>query len=565
MTRHLILGLYLWASALVLGLAIIIAMDMAWRLALAVAVVVLMVMAWRRTEQQGKSARRVRLGEGLEAALQPVQRQPVVLVCGDSQRLFGATDNACASVHFTAQGCYVCVPTITQLPAMVSGMAVRQPGWLGRLSVMLVISPLDHPDHADLTRQIRVASHQLALARKSAAPLPLQLLTYLPGADANDAWFSCEAGGLEPSVRQAGTCTGLGQWQRQALDETERSQRLRACVQLNNALQWLAEAVLPHLPAQEQLVASTVLLVPDLPRVTRANLWHQWLGERTALDGTRHVPADGVDQRLPFPDPLLALLPEPDNDMALRRACVAALWMFTVAASIALVSAFWQNTRLLRQVSDDINLYRAIAPVQRSDQPGFALRQNAFKVLQGHASTLEDHYRNGAPPSLGLGLYRADRLRAPLLSAIADRPPLTEITEQAVDPVRLDSLSLFSVGSAQLKPGSTKVLIQALQHIKAQPGWLIVITGHTDATGRPEHNLQLSRARAGAVRDWMQRMGDIHDSCFAVQGFGASQPIASNDSEVGRSANRRVDIRLVPQAGACASSQPMPDVNPNAA
>ncbi|WP_137806954.1 OmpA family protein [Pseudomonas sp. G(2018)] len=126
------------------------------------------------------------------------------------------------------------------------------------------------------------------------------------------------------------------------------------------------------------------------------------------------------------------------------------------------------------------------------------------------------------------------------------------LREQAIPaPVRLDSLALFDAGSAELKPGSTKVLINALVGIKAQPGWLIVISGHSDDRGDREQNLQLSYARASAVRGWMQRMGDIPDSCFAVQGVGASQPISSNDSASGRAANRRVDINLVPQAGAC--------------
>ncbi|WP_166366862.1 OmpA family protein [Pseudomonas akapageensis] len=119
------------------------------------------------------------------------------------------------------------------------------------------------------------------------------------------------------------------------------------------------------------------------------------------------------------------------------------------------------------------------------------------------------------------------------------------------EPVRLDSLMLFNAGSAELKPDSTQVLINALVNIKAQPGWLIVIAGHSDATGNAEQNLQLSRARAAAVRDWMQRMGNIPDSCFAVQGVADGQPIASNDTEAGRAANRRVDIRLLPQVGAC--------------
>ncbi|MFP3518673.1 OmpA family protein [Pseudomonas sp. SIMBA_077] len=118
-------------------------------------------------------------------------------------------------------------------------------------------------------------------------------------------------------------------------------------------------------------------------------------------------------------------------------------------------------------------------------------------------------------------------------------------------PIHVDSLSLFNTGSAELKPGSTKVLIKALVGIKAKPGWLIVIAGHTDSSGDAERNLRLSHARASAVRDWMQRMGDIADSCFVVQGFAANQPLTANDSELGRNANRRVDIQLVPQAGAC--------------
>jgi outer membrane protein OmpA-like peptidoglycan-associated protein len=150
---------------------------------------------------------------------------------------------------------------------------------------------------------------------------------------------------------------------------------------------------------------------------------------------------------------------------------------------------------------------------------------------------------------LGLGLYRADPLRIPVWEAIGSYRPVAEAP--VAEAVRLDTLSLFNVGSAELKSDSTQVLVNALVDIKARPGWLIVVTGHTDASGNPEQNLRLSRDRAASVRDWMQRMGGIPGSCFAVQGFGASQPVASNDTEQGRRANRRVDIRLVPQEGAC--------------
>jgi len=153
--------------------------------------------------------------------------------------------------------------------------------------------------------------------------------------------------------------------------------------------------------------------------------------------------------------------------------------------------------------------------------------------------------------TLAAGAFWTTWLASPDKEGINRLTSVFEAPPRVPEPVRLDSLSLFTPGSAELKPGSTKVLISALVDIKAQPDWLIVIAGHSDAKGSAEQNLQLSHARASAVRGWMQRMGDIPDSCFAVQGFADSQPIASNDSEAGRAANRRVDIQLVPQAGAC--------------
>lgn len=126
--------------------------------------------------------------------------------------------------------------------------------------------------------------------------------------------------------------------------------------------------------------------------------------------------------------------------------------------------------------------------------------------------------------------------------------------QATTEPIHLDSLVLFPPGRAKLKPESMKVLVNSLIDIKAQPGWLIVITGHSDTSGDPKRNLELSRERAEAVKQWMQSMGDIPESCFVVQGKGTEQPIADNDTEGGRRKNRRVDIQLVPSIGACASS-----------
>ncbi|MDU9394880.1 OmpA family protein [Pseudomonas sp. zfem002] len=125
------------------------------------------------------------------------------------------------------------------------------------------------------------------------------------------------------------------------------------------------------------------------------------------------------------------------------------------------------------------------------------------------------------------------------------------LVRQLPTEIDLGSLGLFAPGSVELAPEATRPLVEALVRIKAQPGWQIVITGHTDTSGEEAYNQRLSRERAMAVRDWLQRMGDIPQACFVVQSAAASQPLASNDSAAGRAANRRVEIRLVAQGQGC--------------
>lgn len=71
------------------------------------------------------------------------------------------------------------------------------------------------------------------------------------------------------------------------------------------------------------------------------------------------------------------------------------------------------------------------------------------------------------------------------------------------------------------------------------------INGHTDSTGSAQHNLALSQRRAGSVASYLSAQG-VDGRRFAVNGYGFSQPIASNDTPDGRAQNRRVEIYLSP-------------------
>ncbi|QXH59833.1 OmpA family protein [Pseudomonas azerbaijanorientalis] len=566
MTLKLKQGLWLWAGALTLMLLAIIPLGGWGRAAVALIVVGCVALACVRAARQ-----RQLLGSLDNLALPPAAyRHPVVLVCGDGLAgLFGETSSDHPALRMTEQGCYLRVSRGEQLSGVTDSVLALRPEWAGQLCVMFIVNPSEHTDAAVLAGHVRTFNYQAGLIRQRGIALPLMLVSYLQSSASKGTWFSWEAGQDSCNIREGGTCLGPKDWYRLPAEHATHGRRLQASVQLNSAAAWLDEYVLAHFASREgrhpaglPLVCASTL-VPTLPGMVTGNLWGQWLRGKTGLrDADAQVQAP--DASLPFPDPLLNLLPVRAQRLPMRRASVIALWLFAAAAVVALSSSAWQNTLLLRQVSDDLRRYASIAPTERRDQPEFAQREEALNVLREDAVRLDHYYRRGEPLALGLGLYRGEQLRAGLLSTIANhrQPSTNPMPARAARTVRLDSLSLFSSASARLKPESTRVLIDALVGIKAQPGWLIVIAGHTDAVGSDEHNLQLSRARAAAVREWMQRMGGIPDSCFAVQGFGKSQPIASNDTEAGRQANRRVDIRLVPEVGACVFPMAGADVQP---
>lgn len=178
---------------------------------------------------------------------------------------------------------------------------------------------------------------------------------------------------------------------------------------------------------------------------------------------------------------MLPLLPRQSGFTPVRRACVAALLMTTVAGVAALCLSATANRSLLLRVSDDLHKYDAV-PADND-----AAKAHHLSVLKDDANILDSYFREGEPLRLSLGLYPGERLRQPVWRVIRDYRPPEKKRDVAdalpVQSVRLDSMALFDVGQARLKDGSTKVLINALVNIRARPGWLIVVTGYTDTTG----------------------------------------------------------------------------------
>lgn len=474
-------------------------------------------------------------------------RQPVVLVCGDmSAHLF--TDSP---VRQVSEGLYLPVSDEEQLVAQVERLLTLRPAWASQLAVAYTIMPGIHRDVAVLAGRLRRFAHSMATVRRRAGVnVPWLLWSGLSGSPlperANSPWFICTGG--EVQVATSAETTIPAQWIAQS-GAQERSQRLCYLLKAESLMQWLDLNVLAELNGPEAKcppLAMTVGLVPSLPAVDN-NLWQLWITARTGL--TPDIADTGTDDALPFPDALLRRLPRQSGFTSLRRACVTMLGVTTVAGIAALCLSATANRQLLRQVGDDLHRFYAV-PAEE-----FITKARHLPVLKDDAVMLDGYYREGEPLRLGLGLYPGERIRQPVLRAIRDwRPPEQKMDVTAslpVQTVRLDSMSLFDVGQARLKDGSTKVLVDALVNIRAKPGWLILVAGYTDATGDEKSNQQLSLRRAEAVRNWMLQTSDIPATCFAVQGLGESQPAATNDTPQGRAVNRRVEISLVPRSDAC--------------
>jgi outer membrane protein OmpA-like peptidoglycan-associated protein len=102
----------------------------------------------------------------------------------------------------------------------------------------------------------------------------------------------------------------------------------------------------------------------------------------------------------------------------------------------------------------------------------------------------------------------------------------------------------FDTGLATIRPTSFRILDEAAWVLQEYPTVRLLIEGHTDNVGERDFNLELSRKRAAAVRDYLIGRG-IAGSRLSTEGFGPDRPIGNNDTEAGRADNRRVEFKLI--------------------
>ena len=106
----------------------------------------------------------------------------------------------------------------------------------------------------------------------------------------------------------------------------------------------------------------------------------------------------------------------------------------------------------------------------------------------------------------------------------------------------------FDTGKATIQRRSNILLDEIARIVKDHPDVpKVLIEGHTDSTGKYENNVKLSERRAEAVRAYLLKKG-VPAERLEARGFGPDRPVATNDTAVGREANRRVEFIIVQPA-----------------
>jgi len=499
-----------------------------------VAFLVAGMLARRRYRQQ----RPVQLAD--EAGVFPPDSHtgPVVLVCGDvDDAMFAGGPGRGA-----AQGWYLRITELTGIMPFAERLLARTPTMAGQLAVMYRCLPDKHEDEALLRASLKALRLQMKQLRElTGYSVPVVLNTEFSGPETpwivvrgNTALVCPED---EPAVI-------LSEWQ-------QSPQTAFIQPYLTQATSLLHSVMLDELGKADRLCPPVrpfaVTLRMGWVSTSTAALWPQLLFRQTRIAPAGRVTA--YEPRWHFADAVLPLLAPYTTPLQGGKTGRRVVMFLLLCALGAIALSVRHNQSLICKVSADLHRWQAI-PMNH-----YAPKAQALHALQQDALLLERWQRQGEPHRYGLGLYPGNRLWLAVQQAIDTWEPPPPPSKPKPKPVpkivRLDSMSLFDSGKSMLKTGSTKMLVNSLVGIKAKPGWLIVVAGHTDNTGNAQLNQALSLERAAAVRDWMRDTGDVPESCFAVQGYGASRPVATNDTPEGRALNRRVEISLVPQANAC--------------
>jgi outer membrane protein OmpA-like peptidoglycan-associated protein len=545
--RMQVVFLTLLMIGLALGVAPL-AKTTAWMVASLVAVVGMLSVVWRSLSLRRASVQHAAALSALATATSRLSlrlrtRMPLVLVIGDHlDQIFDRSGSIGGIVHVGEGAIWLRADHLQDLPHLAAAVCQWRDGRAPD-GIVLMLSPTSHTETGALAQALRLARQAASdTSRLLGKCLPGYLAVYQRVTDGHadsPTWFGISS--ARP-MRDASRFDAVSQLMDVDVVHSD-GERLKAwrAAGLSGVLDWTREAVLPLLLDRREAAAAWPLYGVawiDAGASVQGDASSMW---RSALQGRTGVGVPSCSATAapwPLPQPLIEAMPQRAWMSPRWRALAHALCLLALAVGAAFWSAAYNNRTLMAQTSELLERFASI-PASRDET-----RRAALNALMNARDRLDRYRRVGVPMRLDFGLYHGAAIVPALDKAIASyQPPPAPPTI-----FTLDSLSLFDTGQATLKPGSTRMLVNALEAIKAHPHGRILVAGHTDNVGGTEINMQLSMARAVAVRDWLMDAADVPATRFAIQGYGATHPVANNDSVDGRARNRRVEITLIPDS-----------------
>lgn len=162
----------------------------------------------------------------------------------------------------------------------------------------------------------------------------------------------------------------------------------------------------------------------------------------------------------------------------------------------------------------------------------------------------------GGLAGAGVG-HLMDKQEAEMRDALATSEEVAVRREGDLIALTLKGDVSFDVNSDVVLPGLYTELDRIAQILVKYPDTTIVIEGHTDSTGSDTYNQGLSERRALSVQRLLVQRG-VSEYRISTVGYGETRPVATNNTPEGRQMNRRVEIRVNPNAQTQPQGQPAP-------
>jgi OOP family OmpA-OmpF porin len=150
-----------------------------------------------------------------------------------------------------------------------------------------------------------------------------------------------------------------------------------------------------------------------------------------------------------------------------------------------------------------------------------------------------DQIRSGLARELPQGWQAKPEVSVKPAAAPVDATVCQQLFEQNLSKSRIR----FESSSASINADSTGLLDRLVEIAMRCPNTRVEIAGHTDADGDAAFNQSLSEKRALAVEDYLVKAG-LPAERFSTAGYGSTQPIAANDTDEGKLANRRIEFQV---------------------